>query len=546
MSNRSKDILSETPMLLKASVNLFLPKLAWVAEVYRKTGDIMLSHGPQVEVHDNFFIEGVWNGPFENGDFGETDCVFGSGAIINHHFIRFVTSSSTTDYLYYAEDADQVTVSNSLPLLLASVRDTLDPRCPDYPIICDSIIAGIDDYRRDIPTKKGKVCRQMYRNLDVSKEKVAESEKRMPPTFKCFEDYRDYLRDNYALIAGNARDSARRQSLEICSTQSKGYDSTAVNAIASAYGIDKVFTISKAKSIFHLAHNDGKLPDDNGGEISKSLGLNCIEINRRAFDEEFEQEYLYYCALHHNQDVNLKEISKYLPNVSLLLTGVLGEIWYTTKSLGERQFVDSCMRKYDLGGHGMGEFRLVVGFIHVPLPYIGARRKKDILNITESIEMAPWRLGNAYDRPIARRIAEEAGIPRHAFGQSKMGSVVIFSRPSIPYGKALRLEFFDYLANEKIMARPTALLWAVVRWVNSILMLKSERRFAVVYYVERVISKLIRRPFKFSLLWSHLDGALFCFCVNKTAATYSKHLFRLKDIPTPRDIQGRFGKANYI
>ena len=74
------------------------------------------------------------------------------------------------------------------------------------------------------------------------------------------------------------------------------------------------------------------------------------------------------------------------------------------------------------------------------------------------------------------------------FGQSKMGSVVIFHRPSIPYGKPLRREFFQYLADEKIMGRYCAMMWPIVRWVNSILMLKSEHRFALVHYAERVIS----------------------------------------------------------
>jgi len=32
-----------------------------------------------------------------------------------------------------------------------------------------------------------------------------------------------------------------------------------------------------------------------------------------------------------------------------------------------------------------------------------------------------WSVGGGYDRPIARRIAEEAGIPRHLFGQIKKG-----------------------------------------------------------------------------------------------------------------------------
>jgi hypothetical protein len=172
----------------------------------------------------------------------------------------------------------------------------------------------------------------------------------------------------------------------------------------------------------------------------------------------------------------------------------------------------------------MAELRLVIGFIHLPLPYIGARRKEDIVKITESPDMDPWRLGNTYDRPIPRRIAEEAGISRHAFGHFKMGSVVIFSMPAVPYGKALRKEFFDYLADEKIMTGSKAFLWPLVRWVNTMLMLKSERRFPVVHYSERAISKLTKRDFHFKRVWSVLDGMLFCFCVNRTAAAYAQHL----------------------
>jgi hypothetical protein len=35
--------------------------------------------------------------------------------------------------------------------------------------------------------------------------------------------------------------------------------------------------------------------------------------------------------------------------------------------------------------------------------------------------MNPWSLGAGYDKPIARRLAEEAGVPRHLFGQAKKG-----------------------------------------------------------------------------------------------------------------------------
>jgi hypothetical protein len=512
-------------MKLTTVLHSSLPKLAWVAEVNRANRIVTLQHGSAVEVRDGFFIEGVWNGPFYKGDFGETDGVFGTGAIIGNNSVRFVTSASTVDYLYFLEEGTSVRVSNSLPLLLAVIEDTLDPFCRDYPAICDSIMDGINDYRRHYPTKRGTVRRLTYRNLDVSEKGVSESEKSIPPPFERFEDYQNYLRNNYALIAANARDAARVQPMEICSTQSTGYDTTAVNSIAGSHGIDKVFTVSQAKSNFYLAHNDaGKLPDDNGEKICQALGLKSVRLNRRAFVEEFDQEYLFYCVLHHNQDTNLKDVAKHISKVSILLTGTYGSIWDTKKCFSNSVVLDSELRRSDLSTHGMSEFRLVVGFIQLPFPYIGARRMQDILRITESTEMDPWRLGNLYDRPIARRIAEEAGVPRHLFGQSKKGSVVIFSMPSIPYGKALRREFFDYLAENKLITRPMTLLWPIVRWVNSILMLKREDRFALVHYTERLISKLTGRTFHFKRLWSQLDGLLFCFCVNRTARAYSTNL----------------------
>ena len=174
----------------------------------------------------------------------------------------------------------------------------------------------------------------------------------------------------------------------------------------------------------------------------------------------------------------------------------------------------------------MGELRLVQGFIQLPLPFMGARHKQDIVRITESFEMEPWRVANEYDRPIPRRIAEEAGVPRHLFGQSKMASVVIFPPPAIPFSKTLRREFFNYLADENIMPRVSALLWPIVRWLNAILSVRSQKRFAAVYYAERVISKLIGRYFVFKPLWSRLDGALFCYCVNRTARSFLKDLSR--------------------
>jgi hypothetical protein len=65
------------------------------------------------------------------------------------------------------------------------------------------------------------------------------------------------------------------------------------------------------------------------------------------------------------------------------------------------------------------DFRLRVGFIHLPAAACGALHRPAIQRITFSKEMKSWSLGGNYDRPIARRIVEEAGVPRELFGQHK-------------------------------------------------------------------------------------------------------------------------------
>ena len=53
-----------------------------------------------------------------------------------------------------------------------------------------------------------------------------------------------------------------------------------------------------------------------------------------------------------------------------------------------------------------------------------------------SDEMAPWSLGNDYDRPIPRRIVEEAGIPRALFGHTIYMTIEHGREWAIHYGQA--------------------------------------------------------------------------------------------------------------
>lgn len=510
---------------LQFVVNHGLPKLAWVADVDLVTLQTTVTHGPWVEVFERGFVEGVWDGPFADAAFDRTPCVFGSGGVVRGCSMIFASSASTTDYLYWmtASAGSRVTVANSLPLLLARCDDELDPQFHGYDLINASIMSGISRYIREIPTRKGDTVRRlMHWNLIVAPGQVVESDKPWPPDFVAFSDYAAYLAQSYQRLARNARDSNRSRPMAIFSTQSRGYDTTAANAVAKDHGIDKVFTVPRGKAKGYYADEGRRAePDDDGTEICGFFGLECIPIERRAIERDPRSEYLFYASMHENGDFNLHEISAHVVNPTVLITGCLGEIWYPKTYYAERPgLINPDLMRVDLGNHGLTEVRLEVGYVQLAFPYIGARRRESVYRITHSEEMGPWRLNAEYDRPIPRRLAEQTGLPRTAFGQTKMASVLEFPFPIVPVGESLRREFLAFLVNSQVLRSwETRLLPLARRW-NSLVWNTSPRRHAWNYYLQRIISRLVRKPFALPFVWTRLNGAIFCFCANRRIEDY--------------------------
>jgi hypothetical protein len=88
--------------------------------------------------------------------------------------------------------------------------------------------------------------------------------------------------------------------------------------------------------------------------------------------------------------------------------------------------------------------------------------------------MKPWRLGIEYDRPIPRRIAEEAGVRRDAFGIQKMAvTVPMYYETAVTQvlGKAAE-ESFKEFAKEKFplldipKMRRRLRLYAATNWLR--------------------------------------------------------------------------------
>lgn len=522
------------------------PPLAWVAVYQPERNAFEVLHGCHVETHPHFFIEGAWSGEFEKGHFQDSDTVFGSGGCLSDTFATFVSCTATTDFLYHNDDTEHFAVSNSLPMLLAFLEDDLLAGYENYSQINLSILDGIRQYQAFVPTSKGHVRRVMHSNVQFRSDHITLVDKPPTPDFQTFEEYRDFLRSRVGSLLANARHLTRQNPMQVFSTQSRGYDSTAVNALAAPFGIDNIFTSPESKETgsFYQGRKS-KNPSDDGTAICDVLRLPCTTIDRRGFEKTLlTSEKYYWAGLNNNQDFNLHEITAYVSKPTLLLTGQYGEYWYTRDITGESRmhYFDDELKKWDLAGHGLSEIRLKTGFVQASIPIIGSRRRPAILSITESKEMAPWRLNTRYDRPIPRRIAEEAGVPRDYFGQTKLASVVDLPSPNVPITPALRSEFFQYLFQNRLLGRTTIWLLPIAQRLNNWIYWKKPnrylnnwRKYPLPTFVNFCCARFLGRPIRIRMILTRLDSFLYVFCVNKVRNEYAGLLARPQTATDPND-----------
>ncbi len=108
-----------------------------------------------------------------------------------------------------------------------------------------------------------------------------------------------------------------------------------------------------------------------------------------------------------------------------------------------------------MAGANSTDMRLRIGYFHFPVPYTLGVFAPALNRISRSREMSPWRIGGTYDRPIPRRLLEEAGVPRELFGQTKMGGSA--DNPEVvtlsPRWEADFLSFYEANVDPEIRAR---------------------------------------------------------------------------------------------
>ena len=152
------------------------------------------------------------------------------------------------------------------------------------------------------------------------------------------------------------------------------------------------------------------------------------------------------------------------------------------------------------------------------------------MQVGMSDDMAPYRVGGRYDRPIARRMVEEAGVPREAFGQRKRAVNFLLSSQERMLTPSMR-RAVDRMMSErlglgqillvKLHGFPrllTSVLWKLGKQLS----LGRGKFFAItgkfLYVLAMRADRLYERIFPFT----KLNDTLFIVSVEKTAERYRK------------------------
>ena len=413
------------------------PALAWLAHCDAVSGEVSVYHGSRVETAEDWFCEAAWDGEFVDGDFDRTDIVAGSGGRLRDDGMTFVGAGSTVDRLHSFDTGNHgVWISNSLPCLLARTGGEVDPVYTGYGTFFHSIVGGLAKYERWLPTSAGPVQLTYFDNLRWTGGALSVVAKPCGDRgFPTFASYRSFLERSMAAIVNNATSSKRTHPIRPLGTLSSGYDSTAVTVLAREAGVEDVLTFPKSFGRITIGDPD---EDDSGAAAVRILGLRCHMI--RPSDRDVLPVTTFFAANGWGEDVQYVDATEHLMG-RLLFTGYHGDkVWAK-----QAPDVSENIVRGDLSGLSLTEFRLWAGFLHCPVPFWGVRAIADVHAVSNAAEMKPWDVDRQYSRPICRRIGEEAGIPREAFGIKKRATAIFpLSRQSfLPAG--LARDYFSWL-----------------------------------------------------------------------------------------------------
>ena len=422
---------------------------SWAVRIGRNA-DIEVFAGSRVERLGRMVAEGAWAGEFSEEGFVGSGFRCGSGVVINDDHLLFCAPSHSVEGVYLWKDENGICLSNSVHLIIALFPCAMPSNLSDTRGLVRSLTKGKLAYGRQIHSNPhGTLFRFAFGQARVSLSSL-EVQEEISVTwagsrFAGFVDYKRELSETLLSLIRNAKDTRRHAPYnKLITTCSAGYDSAVCAALATELGAVEALTVRTGRGG----------TSDTGRHVAEALNLTCHEYERvgEGLEQIPDGSKLHYLPAQ-NLDyemcrdflgtLNTAEdlyFSVFEPHLSgaIVLTGFHGDkIWAKGCPSGSE------IVRGDSSGTGLDEFRKRVGFVNVPVPYIGSDFPDDISRISGSEDMRAWSVPYDYNRPIPRRIAEEAGVPREAFGRKKSAGSVLISNAT-----ELRLQAFNELVSD--------------------------------------------------------------------------------------------------
>ena len=441
-------------MLIQFSRKDSVFPLAWAASHNKGSDIIDVVAGPRVSSQEGIFWEGVNTCPDDPGKIASHHFSIVTGGLTDNDSGVFFTPGHVLDRLFFTTIGQSFHISNSLPFLLARSTNTL---IPDY-LHYDHHLRTMVENVQFMPACCAPIGILNRANIRLGRDNTINIEQKdEPPSFNSFDSYveatQHWLRQLQTALQNGANARYR-----LLTTISSGYDSPAVSVLAKHIGVNEAITIDDSRQ------GGPGSTDDSGAEIAERLGMRVSRISRNDYQRYGLPAELVFNFAGSPDDLPFYTFKDQLCG-TVLFNGVHGDtIW-------NRVTADRQWRHIGAAGASMQEFRLRAAFVQVPLPFFGCDAQRVISKISQSQEMEPWTLWNDYDRPIPRRIVEEAGIPRELFGMQKMAVTVAMGIDGANYLKPKDFHtsdaFLQELANH-MKAQQSVGFWLKMLYANAI------------------------------------------------------------------------------
>ena len=384
--------------------------------MHRESDAVWVFHGTSVETHSRGFVEGAWDGSFSSLDFTAATIVAGTGGSLERDRIRFSTSTDHLGPLFSIIKGGSSYVSNSPAFVMLMAGEAPDDIYPFYAYD----LLGI--FRQGLDCPNGRLRLRSSNSLGVhfstiitigARGSIQFDSHRLCEPPRDFQSYKELLFEGTRKVFENGADPARKRRYAPLASLSKGYDSTAAAVLARSAGCMEAFSYADP-------HSPNPKHDSGASNARFFLKMACKVYSRWQYldlDRCAEAEFGYGAT---NSMAPMAALEGQLPDRILVLGEYGDSIW----DLKAARLSGQLRRPWIRHTQGLSpiEFRLRVGYHAFAPACIAARHNQVIHALSNSEAMRPWSVGGNYDRPLPRRIAEEAGLPRDRFGTRKAAS----------------------------------------------------------------------------------------------------------------------------